>query len=80
MRDLIELARAAYGGGEVHFSDGSEGPHEAAWLELEIAKAKNMLGVSPKLTLVQAVNRTMAWYRAHRDGADARAPVRGRYR
>ena len=72
VRDLIELARAAYGDGEVHFSDGSEGPHEAAWLELENAKAKNVLGVLPKLTLAQAVTRTMAWYRAHTDGADAR--------
>jgi CDP-glucose 4,6-dehydratase len=72
VRDLIELARAAYGEGEVRYSDASEGPHESAWLALDIAKARNVLGVSPTLTLVQAVTRTMAWYRAHKDGADAR--------
>ena len=72
VRDLVELARAAYGEGEVHYGDASEGPHESAWLALDIAKARNVLGVSPTLTLVQAVTRTMAWYRAHKDGADAR--------
>jgi CDP-glucose 4,6-dehydratase len=72
VRDLVELARAAYGEGEVRYGDASEGPHESAWLALDIAKARNVLGVSPTLTLVQAVTRTMAWYRAHKDGADAR--------
>ena len=72
VRDLLELARAAYGEGEVHYGDGSEGPHESAWLALDIAKARTVLSVSPTLTLVQAVTRTMAWYRAHKDGADAR--------
>lgn len=72
VRDLVELARAAYGEGEVHFGDGNDGPHEDAWLALDNAKARNVLGVAPKLTPVQAVQRTMAWYRAHKDGADAR--------
>lgn len=72
VRDLVELARAAYGEGEVRYGDGSEGPHESAWLALDIAKVRNVLGVSPTLTLVQAVTRTMTWYRAHKDGADAR--------
>jgi len=73
VRDLVELARAAYGEGEVRYGDASEGPHESAWLTLDIAKARNVLGVAPVLTLVQAVTRTMAWYRAHKDGAEARA-------
>jgi len=72
VRDLVELARAAYGEGEVRYGDASEGPHESAWLTLDIAKARNVLGVSPTLTLVQALTRTMAWYRAHKDGAEAR--------
>jgi CDP-glucose 4,6-dehydratase len=72
VRDLVELARAAYGEGEVRYGDASEGPHESAWLTLDIAKARNVLGVSPTLTLVQAVTRTMAWYRTHKDGAEAR--------
>ena len=72
VRDLIELARAVYGEGEVRYGDGNEGPHESAWLALNSAKAKKMLSVAPTLTLVQAVQRTMAWYRAYNNGAAAR--------
>jgi CDP-glucose 4,6-dehydratase len=73
VRDLVELARAAYGEGEVRYGSGDDGPHEAAWLALEAAKAESVLGVSPRWTLVDAVKRTMAWYRAQRGGGDARA-------
>ncbi len=73
VRDLIELARAAYGEGEVQYGSGGEGPHEAAWLALEAAKAESVLGVSPRWTLVEAVKRTLGWYRARRNGGDARA-------
>lgn len=77
VRDVIELARTAYGEGEVRYGDGSAGPHETDWLGLDAAKAHRVLGLSPVLTLVQAVTRTMAWYRAHKDGADARALCEG---
>ena len=73
VRDVIELARRAYGQGEVHYGDGLEGPYEAAWLALDAAKARTLLGVTPRLTLPQAIERTMAWYRAHHVGTDARA-------
>ena len=73
VRDLVELARAAFGEGEVRYGSGDEGPHEAAWLALEAAKAESVLGVAPRWALVEAVKRTMAWYRAQRDGGDARA-------
>jgi len=72
VRDFVELARAAYGGGEVNYGDGGEGPHESAWLALETAKARTVLDVSPTWTTVQTVQRTIAWYRAYKDGADAR--------
>jgi CDP-glucose 4,6-dehydratase len=72
VRELVELARAAYGNGEVRYSDGTEGPHEAGWLALEVAKARMALGVRPQLTLAQAVKQTMAWYRAQQERADAR--------
>lgn len=71
VRDLIEMARAAYGQGGVCYGAGDEGPHESGWLALDIAKARAVLGFEPRLKLGEAVNRTMAWYRAHRDGADA---------
>lgn len=71
VQQLVEIARRAYGGGTVSYSDVEDGPHETAWLSLENGKAREMLGVTPRLSLVQAIDRTVAWYRAHRDGADA---------
>ena len=71
VRQLVELACLAYGEGSVCYGDDIEGPHEAGWLALDASKAKSTLGVVPKLTLVQATDRTMAWYRAWRDDADA---------
>ena len=71
VRDLIEMARAAHGQGAVQYCAGDEGPYESGWLALDIGKAKDILGVAPKLTLAAAIERTMAWYRAHRAGANA---------
>jgi CDP-glucose 4,6-dehydratase len=73
VRDVIELARRAYGRGDVEWGNGSEGPHEAGWLALEIAKAKRDLQVSPRWGLAESVERTMNWYRRLEQGDDARA-------
>lgn len=73
VKEVIELARTAYGQGEVRYGDGREGPHEAGYLALETAMARVALGVRPRWTLAEAVARTMAWYRAQAQGTDARA-------
>jgi CDP-glucose 4,6-dehydratase len=51
--------------------DGS-GPavHEATLLRLDSSKARSRLGWSPKLDLPTALDWTVDWYRAHRDGDD----------
>lgn len=72
VHQVIEIARAAYGGGEVTYGDGTQGPHEAGWLALETAKARHVLNIEPQWPLVEAVSRTMKWYRAQQDGSDAR--------
>jgi CDP-glucose 4,6-dehydratase len=72
VHEVIEIARTAYGSGEVTYGDGTEGPHEAGWLALETAKARHLLNIEPQWPLVEAVSRTMKWYRAQQDGADAR--------
>ena len=72
VRDVVELARRTFGQGEVHYGDGLDGPHEAAWLALDAGKARALLGIAPRFALRLAIERTMAWYRAHHDGADAR--------
>lgn len=73
VREVVQLAQSDYGKGQVAWGDGSEGPHEAGWLALEIAKARTMLGAKPRWSLAEAVQRTMHWYRQQHDGADARA-------
>jgi len=70
--EVIDLARAAFGRGEVEWGDGTEGPHEAGWLALETAKAKSILDVKPRWTLEQAIERTMNWYQRQQVGESAR--------
>ena len=71
--EVIELARTAYGNGEVRYHAGDEGPHEAGWLALEIARSRDVLQIKPRWTLPDAVEHTMAWYRNQHQGADAGA-------
>lgn len=73
VRSVVEMARSLWPGGVVEFGDGSEGPHEAGWLALEIAKARSLIGVTPKWPLGQGVPRTLRWYRRHQEGAGARS-------
>jgi len=72
VREVIELARQAYGGA-VFLEDGSQGPHEASWLALEVARARTVLGVRPRWRLTEAITRTMAWYKAQAEGANVRS-------
>lgn len=72
VQEVVLLAQSAYGNGLATWGDVTEGPHEAGWLALEIAKARASLGVQPRWSLSEAVQRTMHWYRQQHDGADAR--------
>ncbi|ACO75696.1 RfbG [Laribacter hongkongensis HLHK9] len=72
VREVIELARKAYGKANVSYGDGSSGPHEAGWLALETAKARLTLGLQPRWNLAKTVTHTIAWYQAQHAGADAR--------
>ncbi|WP_295444567.1 CDP-glucose 4,6-dehydratase [uncultured Thiodictyon sp.] len=71
VRQVIELAQSVYGSGTVDWGDGNEGPHEAGWLALEIAKTRTQLGVHPRWSLTQAVQRTLRWYRLQAQGESA---------
>ena len=71
--EVIEQARTAFGRGAVVYGEGNTGPHEAGWLALETAKARETLGLIPHWPLAETVNRTIAWYRAQQQGADARS-------
>jgi CDP-glucose 4,6-dehydratase len=72
VRDVVLLAKQSYGGGEVTWGEGGEGPHEAGWLALETAKALHVLGIAPRWSLQTAVQRTMNWYRRQQEDSNAR--------
>lgn len=71
--NVIKMASGAYPESATSYENHSNGPHEAGWLALETAHARQALGLSPRWGLAAAVERTMAWYRAHQGGAEAGA-------
>jgi CDP-glucose 4,6-dehydratase len=73
VRQVIEQAQEAYGRVAVSWGSGSEGPHEAGCLTLEIAKARALLNVRPRWPLSVAIQRTLQWYRQQQGGSDARS-------
>jgi CDP-glucose 4,6-dehydratase len=72
VRDIIEMARKAYGNGLVRYDEETKGPHEAGLLTLEISKARNSLGFEPRLSLTNAIQLTMDWYKSQHNGFDPR--------
>jgi len=72
VREVVHLAQNAYGKGQVSCGDGAEGPHETHWLALEIAKSRTVLGVKPRWSLAETVQRTVSWYRKQQEGDDVR--------
>ncbi|OLP53223.1 CDP-glucose 4,6-dehydratase [Rhizobium rhizosphaerae] len=70
---VLRLAERHFGGkgAGVVLGDGSEGPHEAGYLVLDSSKARSELGYYPRWGLSETLRRTMEWYRAQREGADA---------
>ena len=73
VRDVVKIARNSYGHGEVRYGNGSDGPHEAGWLALEVAKSTRNLGVTSRWGLTESIENTMSWYRALHEGEEARA-------
>ena len=71
VKTVIELANQVYGCGSILWGDGTEGPHEAELLSLEISKAREILDVTPRWNLVETVKRTMGWYLQQRSGVSA---------
>lgn len=72
VRQVVDLARAAWGGGAVEYASLTQGPHEAGWLALDTSRAQAQLALRPRWDLEQSVLRTLRWYRAQHEGADAR--------
>ncbi len=73
VRDVLTLARKAFGRGDIQWNEAAATRHEAGWLSLETTKARHKLGLVPRWSLQEGVSRTMNWYRQQNEGADAKA-------
>jgi CDP-glucose 4,6-dehydratase len=69
---VIEQARTAFPGARVDYAATPTGPHEAGWLALETARARDQLRVVPRLALADSVRMTIDWYRHFAAGTAAR--------
>ena len=73
VEQVVDLAALSYELSQKAWSlVGEPGPHETSWLALETAKARHTLNISPRWSLLQAVEQTMCWYRDWYQGAGAR--------
>jgi CDP-glucose 4,6-dehydratase len=74
VRELVEMSIRAWGAGEWRDAGDPNAPHEAGLLSLSIEKARFEMGWRPAWNFEQAVENTVAWYRAWHDGGkDLRA-------
>ena len=71
VQTVVAMAREAFGTGETRWGEIKVGPHEAKHLSLDNRKAAQVLGIRPVWSLLEAVNRTMNWYRRYYDGKKA---------
>lgn len=71
VKDVIELAFSPNEYCVTSYLKDKHQPHETNTLALETAKARTLLGLQPRWSLAQSVQRTMTWYRALQAGADA---------
>lgn len=70
--DVVDRLRSMWGEGAQAVSAPGPHPHEASFLRLDCAKARSLLGWTPRLPLERALRWTMEWYRSVDDGAAPR--------
>jgi CDP-glucose 4,6-dehydratase len=66
------LEQHGVSGVEIHITSGAHNPHEAGHLRLDITKAREQLGWTPKLSLDKALEMTAQWYGSYLTQADLR--------
>ena len=60
-------------GARVEHAPATESPHEAGLLRLDSARARNALDWKPRWSLADALEKTVAWQKAWKQGADMAA-------
>jgi CDP-glucose 4,6-dehydratase len=70
---LTDLIVGHWDGARWESRPEADAPHEAGLLHLDCSKARTQLGWHPELTLKEAVELTVAWYRAAAGTASERA-------
>ncbi|GGY28949.1 CDP-glucose 4,6-dehydratase [Pseudoduganella albidiflava] len=69
---IVERLCGSWGAGAAWELDSAPQPHEAHYLKLDCSKARSRLGWQPRWTLGQAIDRIVAWHKAHAAGQDMR--------
>jgi len=69
VHDLVGRLVRAWGSGSWEDRSDPGAPHEAAFLRLDIGKARSRMGWSPRWPIDEAVRRTAEWHRAFHSGA-----------
>ncbi len=69
---IADALAARWGPGASWAPDPGSQPYEARLLEVDSARARAVLGWTPRWRLEAGLDRTVAWYKAVADGADAR--------
>jgi CDP-glucose 4,6-dehydratase len=72
-----EMARLWGSNARVEMPDGTQHPHEAGQLRLDITQARAELGWRPRWALSDALRATVEWHQAWRRGEDVAALTRG---
>ena len=70
--DVATAIARKWGNDAAWETDGTNAPHEAAYLGVDASKARVRLGWKPRLDITDALDWTVDWYRAWRDGVDMR--------
>ena len=70
---VIDAVAARWGEGAGWSQDPAAQPYEARLLEVDSARARTLLGWTPKWRLEAGLDRTVDWYRAVHGGEDPRA-------
>lgn len=70
---VVEHLCTAWGEQAAWALQAGDHPHEANFLKLDIAKARQRLQWAPRWSLDTALTRTVEWHRAWHDGQDMRA-------